>query len=158
MKRTDSRKALAGKSPAELQTELEALLKKPEPQTTLVLLASDVDRTRKVYKTLQKQSTIVECWGLRVARDGRIDLREVARRRRRKAGRRPGPTLGIVDAQVVKCLGVRGPRGHDAATAASTASATSCRITAMRRRSACTRRASVKYSREYSMPAPAWVG
>ena len=27
MKRTDSRKALAGKSPAELQTELEALLK-----------------------------------------------------------------------------------------------------------------------------------
>jgi putative transposase len=42
-------------------------------------------------------------------------LREVARRRRRKAGRRPGPTLGIVDAQVVKCLGVRGPRGHDAA-------------------------------------------
>ena len=29
-------------------------------------------------------------------------LREMARRRRRKAGRRPGPTLGIVDAQVVK--------------------------------------------------------
>ena len=42
-------------------------------------------------------------------------LREVARRRRRKAGRRAGPTLGIVDAQVVKCVGVRGPRGYDAA-------------------------------------------
>jgi putative transposase len=43
-------------------------------------------------------------------------LREVARRRRRKAGRRSGPTLGIVDAQVVKCcIGVRGPRGYDAA-------------------------------------------
>ena len=67
---------------AEVPTELdvlEAYVRDPSPQTTLVLLASDVDRTRKVYKTLQKQSTIVECWGLRVARDGRIDLREVAR-------------------------------------------------------------------------------
>ena len=42
-------------------------------------------------------------------------LREVARRRRRKAGRRVGPTLGIIDTQVVKCVGVRGPRGYDAA-------------------------------------------
>jgi len=42
-------------------------------------------------------------------------LREVARRRRRKAGRRAGPTLGIIDAQVVKCIAVRGPRGFDAA-------------------------------------------
>jgi transposase len=41
-------------------------------------------------------------------------LREVARRRRRKTGRRPGPTLGIVDTQAVKCIGVRGPRGYDA--------------------------------------------
>jgi len=64
--------------PTELDV-LEAYVRDPSPQTTLVLLASDVDRTRKVYKTLQKQSTIVECWGLRVARDGRIDLREVAR-------------------------------------------------------------------------------
>src|SRR3954463_11120410 len=42
-------------------------------------------------------------------------LREVARRRRRKAGRRPGPTLAIVDTQAVKCVAVRGPRGYDAA-------------------------------------------
>lgn len=42
-------------------------------------------------------------------------LREVARRRRRKTGRRPWPSLGIVDTQVVKCIGVRGPRGYDAA-------------------------------------------
>ena len=43
-----------------------------------------------------------------------ILLRDVARRRRRKAGRQPGPTLGIVDTQVVKCVAVRGPRGYDA--------------------------------------------
>src|SRR3954470_15859431 len=42
-------------------------------------------------------------------------LREVARRRRRKAGRRPGPTLAIVDTQAVRCVAVRGPRGYDAA-------------------------------------------
>src|SRR3954451_15632590 len=44
-----------------------------------------------------------------------ILLREVARRRRRKAGRRRGPTLGVIDTQAVKCIGVRGPRGYDAA-------------------------------------------
>src|SRR4051794_33798722 len=40
-----------------------------------------------------------------------ILLREVAPRRRRKAGRQPGPTLGVIDTQTVKCIGVRGPRG-----------------------------------------------
>src|SRR3954468_23706121 len=38
-------------------------------------------------------------------------LRDVARRRRRRAGRRPGPTLAIIDTQAVKCIGVRRPRG-----------------------------------------------
>jgi putative transposase len=42
-------------------------------------------------------------------------LRAVARRRRRVAGRRPGPSLCIIDTQAVKCIGVRGPRGYDAA-------------------------------------------
>src|SRR3954464_8309187 len=42
-------------------------------------------------------------------------LREVARRRRRKGGRRRGPTLAIIDTQMVKCIAVRGPRGYDAA-------------------------------------------
>jgi DNA polymerase III subunit delta len=64
--------------PTELDV-LEAYLRNPVPQTTLVMVASDVDRTRKLYKTLQKQSTIVECWGLRPGRDARVDLRDVAR-------------------------------------------------------------------------------
>ncbi len=58
---------------------LEAYLKAPEPRTTLVFVASDVDRTRRLYKTLQKQATIVECWGLKGAKDARLDLRQVAR-------------------------------------------------------------------------------
>ena len=35
--------------------------------------------------------------------------------RRRAAGRKPEPSLGIIDTQSVKCIPVRGPRGHDAA-------------------------------------------
>lgn len=58
---------------------LDAYAKKPEPRTTLVLVAADVDRTRKVYKSLQKTATIVECWGLKGSKDARVDLRQVAR-------------------------------------------------------------------------------
>jgi DNA polymerase III delta subunit len=68
----------AGEPPGELDI-LEAYIKDPVPQTTLILVANDVDRTRKIYKTIQKQATIVECWGLRPGRDAKVDLREVAR-------------------------------------------------------------------------------
>jgi DNA polymerase-3 subunit delta len=58
---------------------LEAYVKRPEPLTTLVFVATDVDRSRRLYKAIQKHATIVECWGLRGGRDGRVDLRQVAR-------------------------------------------------------------------------------
>jgi DNA polymerase III subunit delta len=58
---------------------LEAYVKVPEPRTTLVFVATDVDRTRRLYKALQKNATIVECWGLKGAKDARLDLRQVAR-------------------------------------------------------------------------------
>jgi DNA polymerase-3 subunit delta len=67
-----------GEAPTELDV-LEGYVRNPVPQTTLVMVAADVDRTRKLYKTIAKQATIVECWGLRGSREGRIDLREVAR-------------------------------------------------------------------------------
>jgi len=40
--------------------QLDALLKQPEPTTTLVIVATSVDRRSKIYKTLQKEATIVE--------------------------------------------------------------------------------------------------
>ena len=40
--------------------QLDALLKQPEPTTTLVIVATSVDRRSRVYKTLQKAATIVE--------------------------------------------------------------------------------------------------
>jgi DNA polymerase III subunit delta len=58
---------------------LEQYVKAPEPQTVLVLVASDVDRSRRLYKALQKHATIVECWGLKGSKDARVDLRQAAR-------------------------------------------------------------------------------
>lgn len=58
---------------------LDAYVKNPEPLTTLVFVAADVDRSRRLYRSLQKQATIVECWGLKGSRDARVDLRQVAR-------------------------------------------------------------------------------
>jgi DNA polymerase III subunit delta len=59
---------------------LEAYVRSPEPLTTLVLVAADVDRVRRLYKALHKQATIVECWGLKNSKDGKgLDLRQVAR-------------------------------------------------------------------------------
>jgi DNA polymerase-3 subunit delta len=58
---------------------LEDYVLRPEPLTTLVLVAADADRQRKVYKALQKGAAIVECWGLKGSRDGRLDLRDANR-------------------------------------------------------------------------------
>ena len=67
-----------GEPPSDLDV-LEAYLKNPSPETTLVLVAADVDRQRKVYKALQKTGTIVECWGLRGGKGEPVDLRQAAR-------------------------------------------------------------------------------
>jgi DNA polymerase-3 subunit delta len=41
--------------------QLESLIRTPEPQTTLVLVAAAIDRRKSIYKLLQKHATIVEC-------------------------------------------------------------------------------------------------
>lgn len=57
-------------------------LQRPEPSTTLVIAAADVDKTRKLWKSgFQKHATIVESWGLKGEKDPRfLDLRAIARR------------------------------------------------------------------------------
>jgi DNA polymerase III subunit delta len=66
--------------PASDLDAIEQYVKSPEPMNTLVFVAADVDRQRKVYKALQKHATIVECWGLRGSKDAKgLDLRQVAR-------------------------------------------------------------------------------
>jgi DNA polymerase III subunit delta len=73
----EAERADDGEPPSETDA-LEAYVRKPEPRTTLVFVATDVDRTRRLYKALAKEATIVECWGLRRSRDGRVDLGQVA--------------------------------------------------------------------------------
>ena len=68
-----------GEEPAGDIDLLEAYVKNPEPRTTLVFVAADVDRARRLYKAIHKHATIVECWGLKGGRDVRVDLRQVAR-------------------------------------------------------------------------------
>jgi DNA polymerase III delta subunit len=58
---------------------LEEYVKRPESSATLVLVASDIDRSRRVYKTLQARATIVECWGLRGAKDAKVPLWQAAK-------------------------------------------------------------------------------
>jgi DNA polymerase-3 subunit delta len=41
--------------------ELEHLLERPEPQTTLVFVAAAIDRRSKMFKLLAKHATVVEC-------------------------------------------------------------------------------------------------
>jgi DNA polymerase III subunit delta len=41
--------------------ELEALLKRPDPQTALILVAGAVDKRSRMYKLLTRQATCVEC-------------------------------------------------------------------------------------------------
>jgi DNA polymerase III subunit delta len=78
-KAADEEDAGEGEEPAGDIDLLEAYIRNPEPRTTLVFVAADVDRTRRIYKAIHKQATIVECYGLKGGRDGRVDLRQVAR-------------------------------------------------------------------------------
>ncbi len=50
---------------------LEAYLKSPEPLSTLVLVAADVNKTLRLVKALYKQAGVVECWGLKDGREAK---------------------------------------------------------------------------------------
>jgi len=67
----------------EPQGDLDALtayVQRPSPSTTLVLVAADIDKTRKAGKALLKHATVVECWGLKTEKNPRFtDFRAAAR-------------------------------------------------------------------------------
>jgi DNA polymerase III subunit delta len=68
---------------AEPPSDLDALgdyVQNPSPSTTLVLVACDIDKTRRAAKTLLKHATIVEAWGLKGEKNPRfLDFRAAAR-------------------------------------------------------------------------------
>ena len=66
--------------PALASDALLAYITKPEPMTTLVLVADDMDRSRKLGKALLKHASVVECWGLKSGKEVKgWDLPQVAR-------------------------------------------------------------------------------
>jgi len=68
---------------AEAPSDLDALkdfVEKPGSSTTLVLVATDIDKSRRAGKAILKHATLVECWGLKLGKDARgADLRGAAR-------------------------------------------------------------------------------
>jgi DNA polymerase-3 subunit delta len=54
-----------GDAPAPDADPLAAYVQHPVAETTLVLVATDVDRSRRLWKALQKHATVVPCWGLK---------------------------------------------------------------------------------------------
>ena len=83
---------------------LEDYVKRPEPQTTLVLVASDIDRTRRLSKALLKQATIVECWGLKQSKDAKVNLWQVAKQAEqlvRQAVTNAGQQIDLAAARLV---------------------------------------------------------
>jgi len=68
-----------GEPPSDLDV-LTKYVEAPSPSTTLVLTSCDIDKSRKLGKTLYKQATVVECWGLKSEKNPRyIDFRATAR-------------------------------------------------------------------------------
>jgi DNA polymerase-3 subunit delta len=50
---------------------LEAYFERPEPASTVVFVAAEVNRTFRVVKALLKQAVVIECWGLKGEKDPR---------------------------------------------------------------------------------------
>ncbi len=50
---------------------LTAYVESPEPEATLVLVASDINRTTRLVKALLKAATVVEFWGLKGEKEAR---------------------------------------------------------------------------------------
>jgi DNA polymerase-3 subunit delta len=50
---------------------LTTYVESPEENTTLVLVAADINRTTRLVKALLKQAVVVECWGLKGEKEAR---------------------------------------------------------------------------------------
>jgi DNA polymerase-3 subunit delta len=72
-----------GDEAGEPPTDLDALgeyVQAPVPSTTLVLVASDLDKSRRAGKAIMRHAVLVECWGLKTEKNPRfLDLGQAAR-------------------------------------------------------------------------------
>lgn len=94
--------------PALSADALLAYVTKPEPMTTLVLVADDIDRSRKLGKALVKQASVIECWGLKPGKEVKSwDLPQVARAAQAWVKKQAGSAGKQVDATGVALLAER---------------------------------------------------
>lgn len=97
-----------GDEPAVSADALTAYVTKPEPMTTLVLVADDIDRSRKLGKALIKHAAIVECWGLKPGKDVKgWDLPQVARAAQAWVKKQAAEAGKSIDAQASTLLAER---------------------------------------------------
>jgi DNA polymerase-3 subunit delta len=69
-----------GDEPPSDMDALSEYVQNPSPTTTLVLTATDIDRTRKAGKAIARHATVVECWGLKPGKEARgSDLHQATR-------------------------------------------------------------------------------
>ena len=82
---------IIGDSDAEARAKLSLLQSFLSPTNALVLVSSDIDKTRRIGKALYKNAVVVECWGLKNEKNPRyVDFRAAARKAEEMV-RRPIP-------------------------------------------------------------------
>jgi DNA polymerase III subunit delta len=73
-----------GTEDAEPSSDLDVLtdyVQSPVTSTTMVLVSTDLDKTRKIGKAILKHASVVECWGLKNEKNPRfVDFRATARK------------------------------------------------------------------------------
>jgi DNA polymerase III subunit delta len=83
-------------------------VQRPEPSTTLVLVAADIDNSRRIAKALKKTAAIVECWGLKQGKDTRgADLRDAVRRAEQIVRRTVSEAGQTIEPQAARLLAER---------------------------------------------------
>jgi DNA polymerase-3 subunit delta len=100
-----------GDAGAEPPSDLDPLtdyVQNPAPSTTLVLVASDLDRTRRAGKALLKHATVVECWGLKGEKNPRfVDLRQAARTAEQMVRKAVGEAGQVIEPAAARLIAAR---------------------------------------------------
>jgi DNA polymerase-3 subunit delta len=101
----------AGDGSADTPADVDVLteyLQRPDASTTLVIVATGVDRSRRIWKAgLQKHATIVQSWGLKGSDDDRVDLRQAARLAEQHVRQAAAESGQQIDPSAVQLLAVR---------------------------------------------------
>jgi len=92
--------------------DLEAFLKQPEPQTTLVFVAGAIDKRSRMYKLLTKQAMVVECGAIEDQADAERWVRnriaaagiEIEPAAARRLAERAGPDVKRLRGEVDRLL------------------------------------------------------